>query len=436
MKKLLLLSLTFFVGCFSEARSSTEWSLHLDTKLEATYFPEIYGEGTNQEFYRLELDPIYNWKYKDSWRFFVKPTFIADPNNNSDEEKYFFDLSEAYLRYKGETFSLQAGNNIFSWGVTDGYNPLDVINSKQYFDPLHSKKLGALSVAFTQTLDNWDYELIYIPKNREATLPGTESRWLPREVFVPQTPDNDIVLLLPQTLRYKYSSRESLNSALDNNAAFRIQRRGSFIDIGLSYYDGVASFPLVQPMVTGTIVQVSPKTVVQVDPDVLLNTKNYRIRQGGFTFVSNQWDFLFKYATGYTQSIGDDKNLPGWTHENVLGLEKTFNLGDSGILIAILQHSFISSERANDSNFSYTEIFRRAWMLGGKLTWKEVWNFSLLGLYDQTHGSNFEEITLGRRFFDAWVVSVTASFIQGPNDTPLGVYDKNDSYSLAVSRSF
>lgn len=426
----------FFFSFSANAKRATEWALHLDTRFDYVHFPEKYGEETNQELYKLELDPNYTWKYEDSWRLYLKPTFIADPANKSDEEKYFFDATEAYIRYQGESFSLQAGNNIFSWGVTDGYNPLDVINTKQYFDPLHSRKLGALSLVFSQTLDIWDYEIVYIPESRGSLLPGKNSRWLPRKVFVPQTPNNDLVLLLPESLRYDYSSRKNIDNALQNNGAFRVQRHGSFIDLGLSYYEGVASFPLVQPFVTGTIVQVSPKTVVQVDPDVLLNTKNYRLRQGGFSLVSNQWNFLFKYATSYSQSIGDDPLLPGWTHESVLGLEKTFNIGADGVLIAILQHSFVNSERSNDSNFSYTEIFRRAWMLGGKMTWKEVWNFSFLGLYDSAHGSHYEEMTLGRRFFDSWNVSVTGDFIQGNSDTPLGVYGDNDSYTLSVSRSF
>lgn len=432
----ILFFLFFNNFALAQTKRKTEWSLHLDTKIEGTYFPEIYGEDTNQDLYKLELDPIYNWKYLDSWRLFLKPTFIANPNNKSAEERNFFDVTEGYVRYQGDSLSIQAGNNIFSWGVTDGYNPLDVVNSRQYFDPLHSKKLGALSLVLSQTLDIWDYELIYIPHNQGATLPGTESRWLPRKIFVPQTTDNDLVLILPEILRYDYSSRKNLDEALENNAAIRIQRHGSFLDLGLSYYEGVASFPLVQPVVSGDIVQISPKTVIRVDPDILLNTKNYRIRQGGLSLVTSQWDFLFKYVTSYSQSLGKDALLPGWTLENVLGLEKTFSLGESGTLIGILQHSYISSERKNDSNLSVTEIFRRAWMLGGKMTWKEVWNFSLLGLYDDVRSSHFIEGSLGRRFFDLWIATFTASSIQGDADTPLGVYEKNDSYSLSVSRSF
>jgi len=105
-------------------------------------------------------------------------------------------------------------------------------------------------------------------------------------------------------------------------------------------------------------------------------------------------------------------------------------------VVAVLQHSFINSERENDSNLSVTEIFRRAWMIGGKGTWKEVWNFSLMGLYDSVRYSHFAEVSLGRRFFDAWLVTATGNVIDGPSDAPLGVYGKNDSYSLAISRSF
>ncbi|KYG61333.1 hypothetical protein AZI85_09690 [Bdellovibrio bacteriovorus] len=435
MKSACLLLILLFCS-FAQAKHKTEWSLHIDTKFDAVYFAEEYGTDTNQDLYKLELDPIYDWRYLDSVRFYVKPTFIANPNNKSDEEKYFFDPTETYLRYQGESFSLQAGYNVFTWGVTDGYNPLDVINSKQYFDPLHSRKLGAPSVVFSQTLDIWDYELIYIPENRGATLPGEQSRWLPREVFVPQTPDNDLVLLLPESLHYNYGSKEDLDDARKNNYALRIQRHGSVFDVGLTYFEGVASFPLIQPVVTGTVVAVSPKTIVQVDPDVTLNVKNYRIRQGGLSMTASSWETLFKLASSYTSSLTEDPYLQKWTFENVLAIEKTFNLGESGLLIAVLQKSFIQTEKENDSNLSMTEIFRDAWMLGGRMSWKEVWNFSLLGLYDGIHGSNYEELTITRRFWDAWNLSLTASLIQGSSETPLGVYEKNDSYTLTLSRSF
>lgn len=427
-----------FFGCFSfnaQAQRSTEWALHIDTKLETRFFPQSYGEDTGNENHRLELQPSFKWTYLESVRLYLRPDYVADPGNKSEVEKNYFDFSEAYLRLKGDTLSLQAGYALYSWGVTDGYNPIDIVNSKQFFDPLQTRKMGALSVSLSQSFEAWDYDLIYIPKNRGAVLPGENSRWMPRDIYVPETPDNDLVLLLPESLRYTYGDRETLNEALDNNVAIRLQWRG-FVDLGLYYYDGVAAFPLVKPEVTGDIVQVSPKTVVAVDPDIFLRTQNYRIRQGALSLVRSQWDVLFKLAATYSQSQGEDPYLPGWIQESVLALEKNFQFGSDGMLIAVLQKSFISSERENDSNLSTTEIFRDAWMLGGRLSWSEVWSASLLGLVETRNNSNYEEFSLGRRFGDAWLVNLSARLITGSAENPLGVYDKNDSYSLSLSRSF
>lgn len=420
----------------SFAARKTEWSLHLDSRIEAVYFPQSYGEDTNDELYRLDLNPIYRWKYLDSIRFTFKPLFVANPNNKSTEEQTFFDPGETFVRYQRENLSLQAGYNIFSWGVTDGYNPLDILNPRQYFDPLHSRKLGLLSLVYSQTLGSWDYEVVFIPLNQGSLLPGDNSRWLPRQIFLPQTADNDLILLLPENLRYHSRARKNLGTSAENNYAFRLQRRGEFIDFSLSAYEGAAGFPLIVPEVTGAIVQVSPKTVIRVDPDVTLNSYNYRIRQGGISFVSNQMNFLFKAVGSYTETLEDNPNLQKWTNENILGLERTFTFGDSGMLIAILQYSFLNTEKKNDSNLSVSEIFRSAYMAGGRLSWKEVWGANFLGLYDSIHGSTYQEYSLSRRFLDAWVLSGTASFIQGSDDTPLGVYGKNSSYSISLSRSF
>jgi hypothetical protein len=433
MKFLALLIFTIVWHQYANAES--EWSFGADLQLTDQYFPEVYGEDTNDNLLKLELDPLVKWKSGEHWRFYLKPLFVANPDNKSSEEQFFFEPSEAYIKFQKDVLNISLGYNVVTWGVTDGYNPVDVVNRKQIYDPIRSKKLGAPSVLISESLSWFDYDLMYIPKSREAIMPGENSRWLPREIFVPQVPGNNIVLLLPANLRYHWGNSQVLDDALDNNFALRLQKTFSIFDISISGFDGAANYPIIEPQVTGSIIQVSPKTVIQVDPDVRLDMKQHRIRQGGLSLVSHQWDFLFKYATSYTDDYGTYANLPGWLHEHVLGLEKTFNFNDA-MLIAILQYSFLDSQKTNDSNISITEIFRRAWMAGGRLTWKEVWNASLLGLYDTVHYSHFLEVTVGRRLFDAWSLSLTADFIAGSSENPLGLYSKNDSYLLTVSRSF
>lgn len=432
------LKVTFLIFLFS----STSWgashfenSFGVDLKYEGKFFGEKFGDDTNTELQNFEIIPSYRLKYKDSTRLVLKPYLLASPGNKSTSEEFWADPAESYLQWKREPLSIQVGYNIVTWGVTDGYNPVDIVNPKQYFDPLHSRKKGILSLLVSESLPLFDYDFLYIPTNSGGTMPGEESRWLPREVFIPLDPANNTVLLLPESLRYHYGTTTDLDNARDNNFALRLQKHLGPVDISVSGYDGAASFPLIQAIFTGSIVQVSPKTVIAVDPDVTLNLKNYRTRQGGFTFVSSQWDFLFKYETSYSQSVGDDPLAPGWLHENVVALEKTYSFSD-GLLIGVLQYSFLNSQKNNDSNLSVTEIFRRAWLLGFKLQWHEVWNFSAQGLIDELHGSSFQEYTIGRRFFDRITVAATADIIEGPSDTPLGVYNKNDSYTLTISASF
>lgn len=418
------------------ALQRTEWSLHLDSTFNVLLFNEEAGPNTNKDLYQLELMPIYLWKYRNDWRFVSQPLVQLSPHNLSVEERIYFDPNETYVRLKNDDFSLQLGSTLFAWGITDGYNPLDIINSRQYYDPLHARKQGALSVIFSQSFNSWDYEIVYIPENQSARLPGTQSRWLPREVFIPEGTQSEFVLNLPEELRYTYSPRQNLNDALKNNFAMRLQRPGASFDTAISFFEGAANFPLVQPEVTGTVVQVSPKTIINVDTDVTLHSKNYRIRHGGLAITVTRPQFLLKYATAYTQSLGADPLLPGWTHESVLGLEKNFNLSADLLLITILQHSFINSERNSDSNFSVKEIFRRAWMLGGRLIWKDTWTFSFLGLQETLHLSHYEEISIAHRLQDHWNISLMANLISGPKDTALGVYHNNSSVSFSVSRSF
>jgi len=414
-----------------------EWGFTTDAKFETLDWPKSYGEDTNNTLNRLELVPTLTGKYEENYRLFFKPEIFLDPQNNSASERTYLDIGEAYVKYKDDNITIQVGSNILNWGVTDGYNPLDVVNMHQYFDPLHSRKLGAPSIILSKAYEHSDIELTYIPQNRSSQLPGVHSRWLPREVFIPESAATDgVVLLLPGNLNYSYAPRETLNYALDNNAALRWQWHLTNIDLAVYAYNGAASFPLVEPEVTGNILQVSPKTIVQVDPDVILHTKNYRLQQSGFSWVSSQWDFLFKFATSYSQSIGNDDLLPGWTHESILGVEKTMSFLSSGTLTAIFQHSVVETQVQTPSNLSVMEIFRNAWMLGGHGTWGDLWSSNAFILYDDNHYSRFIEISLARKFVDIWTLQLTADLIAGPSDTALGIYHDNSSYSLDLSRSF
>lgn len=422
---------------FSAKADPIDWGFTTDARFETLLWPTSYGEDTNNTLNRLELVPTLTAKYQENYRLFFKPYLFLDPQNNSPTEKTYIDIGEAYIKYKNDNFTVQVGSNIFNWGVTDGYNPLDVVNMHQYFDPLHPHKLGAPSIVFSEAFEHSEVELTYIPQNRSSQLPGVNSRWLPREIFIPQSVTGaGAELLLPPDLNYSYMPRETLNDALANNVALRYQLHFSNIDIGFYGYNGVANFPLVEPEVTGTITQVSPQTIIQVDPAVTLLTKNYRVQESGVSWVSSQYDFLFKFEDSYTQSIGTDDLLPGWTNESVFAVEKTANFLSSGTVTGILQHSLVKTQVQTPSNLSVMEIFRNAWMVGEHATWGDLWSSNAYLLYDANHYSHLVEVTIARKVADIWTVQLGGDWIDGPSDTALGIYHDNSSYSLDISRSF
>lgn len=439
--KIFLPILTTLFVVNSEAKFTTnnnqnfDFNFGADINLEQTYFPKTIQSETDDHLSKFELQALADLKYKDSWRVLLHPYFLFNPQSTSDTEKFFIDPQDCSVKFIKNEFSLKIGYNIISWGVTDGYNPVDIINKKQLFNPLNSKKIGTLSILISETLPFFEYDLIYIPNSETSVLPGQNSRWLPREIFIPQVPNNDLELILPSNLRYHYGSRTSLNDALKDNFALRLQKNTSLGDLSLSAYDGAATVPIIEPVVSGTIIQVAPKTVITVDPNVVLNLKDYRIREVGFSIVAHPGTFLIKYATSYLQSVGNYANLPGWTHENILALEKHFNFMQ-GHLTAILQHSFLLTDKQNDSNISLLGIFHDAWMIGGRVDWHDIWNSNFLLLFDNIHSSHLEEFSISRRLFDTWSLNFTATFISGSNHDPLGIFNKNQSTKLSLSRSF
>ena len=84
-----------------------------------------------------------------------------------DERLTILELKEAYAAYRGEKVSIYLGNQIVSWGRTDGFNPTNNITPNDYFflspdpdDQLMSNFMLRSKIRFTQ---NTELDLIAIP---------------------------------------------------------------------------------------------------------------------------------------------------------------------------------------------------------------------------------------------------------------------------------
>lgn len=135
------------------------------------------SELTYEKFYRLNK-PTYRSESGD-WLGLSYET--APPKNdldtylNADLRFYFQDnvsfnysLQEAYVQYKGDTFTLSAGRKILDWNLNEKYWSLGYLNAVQSFTLLSTEEEGVTGVLFNKRFGNFEFDIlgsyIFIPQ--------------------------------------------------------------------------------------------------------------------------------------------------------------------------------------------------------------------------------------------------------------------------------
>ncbi len=128
-----------------------KFSKALNLDLQGLYYPDKLSPYVNYGHGILKGELNTSLRVGRKFLFKFRPTGTIDPGNKSVSEQYWADVPEGYGQYRhsfgdSATSYTQLGWNIFTWGVTDGYTPVDVVNARRFHDPLRSEKLGAFSL--------------------------------------------------------------------------------------------------------------------------------------------------------------------------------------------------------------------------------------------------------------------------------------------------
>lgn len=275
------------VACGAQASES---EFHMEMQFIPQVYPQTLTSAVNHEFYILRDQIHYEYKFDDNVSFRVSPVLQADPFNNSSSERYWADLPEGYFQIKslgsiGKSLGgFVVGFNTFTWGVTDVYNPLDIVSARRWEDPLNSEKLGAPSVSFHTEIAGVSIQGIYIPFQRKSILPGDNSRWLPRTPFQAQTGlfEGQVATVLPPpTLDYQYLDDQTLNNALTNNFGVRLETHLPSLDLSFVAFDGAAPLPATDLNLTGTVTDVSDQIMIASGSLIGISPVYYRQFVGG-----------------------------------------------------------------------------------------------------------------------------------------------------------
>ena len=225
------------------------------------------------------------------------------------------------FRNSGQVYQL--GYGIIEWEGTDFINPMDFVSPKNFQDPLNPFKISHFSLSMSGQVNYFSYDLIYIPKQEIARLPGENSLWWPREYSVPNL-ENDTVLLLPEEVKYQIDDPEFQNGARDNNLALRFQYLGENRDLTLAFYEGMAVMPKLNPVITVIPIEVSPKTIYLLESPIEIQPSYYRHRVMAFAYVQTLKDIILRVSANHSQPIFEGKNSDLWREQGVLSLEKNF----------------------------------------------------------------------------------------------------------------
>lgn len=423
------LSFLFFFCCAAFAEDF-KFSPTANLQLSSQYSP--FGESHNRNLQFLDLRAGARLSKSRAYQFQFSGLAHYDPWNKSKSEQHWFDAPEAYFQWKPDALlRLQAGWNTFRWGVTDGFNPLDVVNARRYANPLSAEKLGAFSLALNSSFGESSAEMIYIPVQRKSILPGAESRWLPRE-FLQNQSINGTYFLIPNHLNYYFKTDQELNNALKNNFGLRFSTHFPALDLSVIAFDGAAPTPATNLSLSGSVVELLPNLVIQADPKIGIKPVYHRQSTAGASATYALADYIFRLQAAYTKPHLKRSDLPGASQEYVAGVERSFAL-DSHKLILISELSYAKhADAASNLITSLSRMFDRSVMLAARYSYGD--SFSLLGniLIDTKYHSQLLRLEATEALSDSWKLSGSAESFSGPLGSPLGNYRNNDSLQLSL----
>lgn len=423
----------------SQVAGATESELHMELQFSPQFYPQSPSSVVNHEYYILRDQIHFEYRFDDTVSFKVSPIFQADPANNSMTERYWADLPEGFFQFKS-LGGLVIGFNTFTWGVTDVYNPLDIVSARRLEDPLNSEKLGAPSIALHTELMGGAVSLqgIYIPFQRKSILPGINSRWLPRVPFQAQTGlfnGQPATLLPPPTLDYNYLDDQQLDHALANNVGIRMEAHLPSMDLSFVAFDGAAPLPATDLRLTGEVSDVSDTITIESGSVLGVIPVYYRQFVGGGSATYALGEFILRGEAAFTRVISQRVDLPQLSNEYVLELEHDFSVGE-GQVSAFLEGTYgHHSEPVDPSFISLNRMFDRGALLGVRYSPTTAMQFSGMFLEDTYYHGQLGHLEFSDSISDSCKISLGMDGLFGSSSTPIGTYHQNSRATASIRYS-
>jgi hypothetical protein len=369
---------------------------------------------------------------QDWIRGFASAYFDYDPAfrdwTDDKDEIYYIELNEAYLTIDTERIDFILGKKMMRWGTGDGINPIDLINPRDYRDPIASARADARLPIFLANgiflLGPVTVEGVLIPKPEVNKFSLPDSPWEPEGLknLRKIAESGEIVLA---------SKKEPDTWFKNAEFASRISTVWKGFDLALLYYNGYTDDPVYH-------------RDYMTDGRMRFTPRYQHYQAYGFNFAKG-----FDRATvrgelavkpGLLFSI--DSNDPSYEkdsdglvardlYQGIIGIDRTFftnlyvNLQFFTDLIEDGQETLVLRRKTHGFTFEISDKF-----LDDDLT------AGFRGMYFTSNEGSACEIFAEYKIGDHWQIAPGYMNFSGPENSRLGQFGDNDMAYLRLRYSF
>ena len=391
-----LACLLIMAGLSCPAAAQPEFEHRGEISAEVSWYPRKAAyDGQKASFLHLEARPEI-FIYGDSVEAQIQPRISGGTGGGG-----LVDFREANITGRVGDMDYLIGNTVLFWGQVESYNPVDVVNAKDFGRGLlRSEKRGAPMAKLSWPAGPGQFDLLAIDFV-ENIYPDRQLRERPG-------------------LKVTDSRPAFSHGADSDDIATAARWAGYFgdVDLGLSWFRGIGHSPRLVPQADATL-----------KPDYS------RITQTGLDIQYLRGDTALKAEAirrqGQYDRLGTIRSYSAWIAGVEHNLYDVDGTGRDLVLIA---------EYAGDSRHGGAHSgFQNDLTLGGRLVWNDVEDTEMLALVsrDLDNGAQTMTLTFDRRLTDSLTFEATARKVErldrDPNSAALA---RDDAVIARLTLSF
>jgi hypothetical protein len=322
-------------------------------------------------------------------------------------------LREALVNFSVASFDFTAGNQLISWGATDAFNPLNVINPQNLTNPLDVEGMPVLAIRVIYNLDDRSkLEGVLVPGFRGSELPPLDGGFTPPAGVT-------VVGINPVQVNTPASDLASMQGGLRFGTSFDWLEGA---DLNVSYWSGWRTTPTASALST-------PAAPGQIQITPLLNYD--RINLIGLDFTTAYQGFVVRLETAYTITQDMDGTNPtvgnpSW--QTTLQGEYSFIRGLNTILA--VDFKWTRGDVSQNDNYTVQSALLAAYEVDNRTQLEAAW------IQNYTDGSGLLTAKVAYTLADGLSLYGAGGFFYGGTGSSFGALSAYSQVRFGLRFSF